>query len=153
MLQEIKCDIWKKHEEGFYIVIPTNGFVKNNGKAVMGRGLALQAQIKFPEMSSELGTALKEQGNEICLFYKYRLITLPVKRNWWERADLNLIKTKIKELRKILDYGHCGIITPIYIPKIGCGNGKLSWKDVKPILEKHLDENRFIICDNGQGKK
>ena len=34
----------------------------------------------------------------------------------------------------------------IYLPKVGCGNGKLDWKNVELILDKYLDE-RFIVVD------
>jgi hypothetical protein len=143
---EIKENIWTFHKKGNWIVIPTNGAVKKNREAVMGAGLALQAKQRFPRMPSELGMSLKECGNKIVTFHIYHLLTFPVKYNWWERADLFLIEKSVKELRKILDEEDCGIITPVYLPRVGCGNGKLDWKDVKPILEKYLDK-RFIICD------
>ena len=86
-MQEIVGNLWNYHKKGFWIVVPTNGIVKEDGEAVMGRGLALQAKVKFPEMPSELGMSLKECGNEICLFYKYHIITFPVKHNWWEKSN------------------------------------------------------------------
>ena len=145
-MQEINGNLWDFHKKGFWIVIPTNGFVKTNCEAVMGRGLALQAKQKFPEISSELGISLKECGNKIAIFYKYYLLTFPVKHNWWEKADILLIEKSTKVLKNLLDEEDCRIKTPIYLPRVGCGNGMLNWKDVKQILEKHLDE-RFIICD------
>lgn len=53
------------------ICITTNGFVKNNGEAVMGMGIAKQMAEKFPELPTLLGRAIRANGN--CVNY---LITL-----------------------------------------------------------------------------
>lgn len=157
-MQEITGNIWEKYEKGLhyndgtYIVIPTNGFVRKNGTCVMGRGLALQAAKKFPELGKQLGDRIKEYGNVIFTFCNINIITFPVKHNWWENADLKLIEQSAKDLATIYKYNLSGLPTPVYLPRVGCGNGKLNWKDVKPILEKYLDD-RFIICDNGSGNK
>jgi hypothetical protein len=134
-----------------WIVIPTNGFVKKNGECVMGKGIALQAKEKFPDLPKELGDRIKEFGNRVFTFWKYHIITFPVKHNWWERADLGLIEDSTKELQEIFKYNLSGIKTPVYLPRVGCGNGKLDWTKVKPILEKYLDD-RFIVTDIGISK-
>jgi len=146
LLKEVEDDIWKYWNSGFWIVIPTNGSVKKNNAAVMGKGLALQAKMKFPRLSFELARRLKIYGNCVFVFTDFRIITFPVKKRWQDKASLELIEKSCKELLEIFKYNLSGIPTPIYIPKVGCGNGKLNWKNVKPILEKHLD-SRFIICD------
>lgn len=145
-MQEIQNDIWSFWEKGFWIVIPTNGFVKKNGECVMGRGLALQAKERFPELPSKLGDRIKEYGNVVFTFSDYHIITFPVKTVWWNIASLELIKYSCLSLREIFKYNLSGIPLPLYLPRVGCGNGKLDWKDVKPILERILDE-RFIVCD------
>ena len=145
-IKEIKGDLWEYYKQGFWIVIPTNGFVKNNGEAVMGRGLALQAKRRFPDLPAELGKRIKEYGNVVFTFYNYHVITFPVKHLWWNKAIIKLIKKSCISLREIFRYNPTGIPTPVYLPRVGCGNGKLDWKDVKPILEKYLDD-RFIVCD------
>lgn len=44
-MRDIKGNIWTLYDSDptCYICITTNGFVKSNGEAVMGRGTALQA--------------------------------------------------------------------------------------------------------------
>ena len=38
-----KDDIWEWYKKGYNIVVPTNGSLRSDGKATMGRGIALQA--------------------------------------------------------------------------------------------------------------
>jgi len=135
-------DIWDRWTVGNLIVIPTNGFINKNGKAVMGKGLAYDAKTKFPTLPISLGASLKAMGNHVFVWKKFGLITFPVKHNWWEIADLNLIEQSAKELASIKfddkEY-------PIYIPLVGCGNGELNEKDVIPILQKYLDDKFILI--------
>lgn len=145
-MKEIKEDIWIMWGKGKYIVIPTNGFIKKNGECVMGRGLALCANTAFPDLSHKLGDRIREYGNKVFIFSEYSIITFPVKHNWWEKADLNLIEKSCKQLKEIFRFNLCDLPIPVYLPKVGCGNGGLDWNDVKPVLEKYLDD-RFIICD------
>ena len=57
-------DMWtlyEKHEWATFC-ITTNGFVKRNGEAVMGRGTARQATLRFPGLCTRLGRLLKQSG-------------------------------------------------------------------------------------------
>jgi hypothetical protein len=149
-MKEIKGNIWDFHDvTKTWIVIPTNGFVKNTGECVMGRGLALDAKLRFPDLPFELGARIKEYGNVVFTFWDYHIITFPVKHNWWEEADLALVEQSAKDLKEILRYNLSQIQTPIYVPWVACGNGKRKKNDVRPILEKYLDEeDKFIVIDN-----
>lgn len=147
MMEEHMDDIWSAWKLGFYIIIPTNGFVKKNGEAVMGRGLAWQASQKFPTLPKELGDRIKSCGNMVFVFMKYRIITFPVKHNWMEDADPELIKLSAIYLQDIFKDNLMGLPTPVFVPKVGCGNGKLNWTNVKPILDKILDD-KFVLCNS-----
>ena len=131
-----KGNIWTF--EADWIVITTNGFVKKNGEAVMGAGVALQAKKKFPKLPTALAEHLGEKGNCVGVFEDFGIITMPVKINWWEKARLDLIKKSCIEMSS-LPFNETFVV-----PKPGCGNGKLSWQDVKPICEKYLDD-RFTL--------
>lgn len=122
-------------------VITTNGFVKNNGQAVMGRGCAKEAATKYVTLPVELGSLLKRHGNHLFVLMQYKLITFPVKHNWWEKADLKLISQSAAELFE-LNFNN------VVMPRAGCGNGQLSWEEVKPILE-YLPDSITVIT-NGQ---
>jgi len=47
-LREDKINLWEYPADAR--VITTNGFVKNNGEAVMGRGCAREAARKYPRL-------------------------------------------------------------------------------------------------------
>ena len=71
------------------------------------------------------------------------MITFPVKHNWWEAADLGLIERSASELLKIIEVKK--IKEAVYLPRPGCGNGRLNWEDVKKILSPILKSDRFHI--------
>ena len=131
----IKDNIWNYYNKG-YIVITTNGFVKNNGECVMGRGIARQARDKFPGFAKKLGDKLKSEGNRVFIWEPENLITFPTKHNWWEKSDLDLIQTSAIQLAEYFEQGYqLGADLPkIYMPKPGCSNGKLDWEDVEPVI-------------------
>ena len=142
---EVKGNIWDYYEDGYWIVIPVNMFVKNDGTVVMGRGLAKQAGDRFNGLAKELGGIISDEVEPtICLFPVDRLITFPVKYNWWERANLGLIEKSCQQL-ELASRNEIEPL-PIYLPRVGCGNGRLKWEDVKPILDKWFSDD-FIVCD------
>lgn len=148
-MREAFGNIWDM--QGDTIVITTNGTVKKNGECVMGRGIALEAKEKYPWIPKYLGSAISLYGNQVYALgaipsevdnrgWKY-LLSFPVKHNWQEKADLQLIEDSAEglfEMAKALD------LKDILVPRPGCGNGQLSWEDVKPILETYFDD-RFIM--------
>jgi hypothetical protein len=140
-MKEITGDVWDRHDAGSWIVVTTNGFVKRDGSCVMGRGVARQARNRFPRLPFELGVRIEERGNVVFSFPQYRIYTLPVKHNWWERADLDLIVSGCHRLVEIAPVNQV-----LYLVRPGCGNGGLSWEDVRPAIEPVLD-NRFVVID------
>ena len=153
-MKELTANIWTYHKKGHWIVITTNGYIKKNGKAVMGRGIAKQAMIRFPKLPKEIGHCVTRDGNVTHMLVDYHIFTLPVKHNWWEKADIKLIKSSIKGLVWLVDRfltkrqsRYINESPPrIYLVRPGCGNGQLDWEDVRPICEKYLDD-RFVIVE------
>lgn len=141
-MKEVIGNIWDYHDQGNWIVITTNGFVRKDGACVMGRGVAKEAAIKFPDYPYHLGEFIKKFGNHINLNPKYHIFSFPVKHNWWAKADIKLIEQSCQELLDVSS----AFKSPFYMVRPGCGNGQLDWKDVKPILEKYLDD-RFVIVE------
>jgi hypothetical protein len=109
----------------------------------MGRGCARQAAARFLELPRKLASRISAEGNHVFYFPEYRLITFPVKHNWWEAADSGLIERSARELLKIIEVKK--IKEAVYLPRPGCGNGRLNWEDVKKILSPILKSDRFHI--------
>lgn len=146
-MKVIKGDIWKCHMTGAWIGIPTNGYIKNNGNLVMGKGLALQASERYPELPVKLGTHVNMYGNSVCMFPNLRLFTFPTKHNWIDPADINLIENSAQQLADHFAEGYnLGADLPmIVLPKVGCGNGELKWEEVEPIIRAYLGEIVTIV--------
>ena len=146
MLQ-MKKNLWRCDNA---ICITTNGHVKKNGRAVMGRGVALQALEHISEVDFTLGQLITRMGNHVHYICRVRDFTVgalyvfsfPVKRHWKGRASLQLIERSAVELCALVDTGKFG--DRIHVPRPGCGAGGLDWEEVRPILEKYFDD-RFVI--------
>jgi hypothetical protein len=151
-MKEITGDIWNHHAKGEWIVITTNGSVNKSGECVMGRGVALQAKKKFPPLARILGDAIKRGGNKVHVLQGFRLITFPVKHQWFEMADLELIKKSAEQLKDWHWFLFQGSkLSPeeqkIYLVRPGAGNGHRTWEEVKAVIEPILDD-RFVIVQN-----
>lgn len=144
-MQEVRGNIWDYCDKGNWIVITTNGNVKANGKAVMGKGIALEAVQRFPELPLFLGGLLKDFGNRVHRLDQWHIITFPTKYNWWEKSSLKLIETSAQELQTYTGFGSGLSSQTIYMVRPGVGNGGLDWKDVKPTLEKYLDDRYVVV--------
>ena len=128
--------------------ITTNGVLKKAGTAVMGKGIALQANNLF-NLSTKLGQYIKQYGNRVFNMGKYsnnskcfNVITFPTKHHWKEPSDITLICKSCEQLVALCNkFG----ITKCYLPPVGCGCGNLDYKTtVKPQISQILDD-RFII--------
>jgi hypothetical protein len=136
---EIQGNLWEFFGREV-IAITTNGQVTKNGKAVLGNGCARQAGERFPDLAVRLGKMLAEQGNHT-QYLGDGLVSFPVEHSPFENPDLRLIERSTRELLALADaMGWQKVI----VPRPGCGGGGLSWKEVKPVLEKYLDD-RFLV--------
>lgn len=135
-------DIWKYHDAGHTICVATNGIVRVDGNAVMGRGIALEAGTRFPQLKRELGDKLFG-GNHVYWFPEFRIITFPTKHHWMYDSDLKLIHKSAVQLAKVVKDNN--IAGPIYLPAPGCGNGNLTWEQVCPAIMDVLDDNFTVV--------
>lgn len=148
MLIEDTGDLVEFWRRGNAIGITTNGFVKNNGECVMGRGIALSINKAVPGFAKELGDCITLEGNKPFWFPDYNIWTFPVKHHWRQQADIELIKKSARyivamnELYWQIDY--------LDFPRPGCGNGRLSWADVKKEIKPIFINVEAHVWDFGE---
>lgn len=140
-------DIWYFHDLGYPIVVPTNIGWTSAGENVMGRGVARQAAAHFPGLPLWYGRKCRQYQAQtpVLYFVQGPLWLFPVKPlasnpllSWQQPASLELIERSAHQLAAKL------FRKPVYLPLVGCGNGRLSIDQVLPVLEQVLDD-RFIL--------
>lgn len=137
------------------VCVTTNGIIKADGRAVMGAGIAKQANEYF-QVDEKLGQYLKEYGNRafnLGIYSRqyindiayFRLFSLPTKHHWKEDSDITLICKSCEQLMEMCDkFG----IEKCYLTPPGCGCGKLNYEiTVRPWISMILDD-RFIVVDS-----
>lgn len=144
-------NIWDFHHLNNYVVIPTNLGWNKQKENIMGAGLALQAREIFPELPVKYGKFLMENPvhHGVVLYKDYNIICFPTKKrnteqpwlSWQQKSDLELIEKGCVNLAEITK----NINKTIAIPMVGCGCGELHPNDVRKILDKYLDDKKFIL--------
>ena len=152
------------------LVITTNGFVKANGEAVMGRGIAKQISDGLPGIKYILGNKLNTFANTPHVLMRHRdidLVSFPVKPRtvindgtnivahamkqysigdrvpgFYAKAEPELIIQSAKFLALLIKQYEW---ETVLVPRFGCGAGELNWEDIKPLVSDILDD-RFIAC-------
>ncbi len=138
-MQEILGDLWD-HYGLAAIGVTTAGQVSRAGNCQMLRGCARQARERFPDLPQRLGALILSQGNHVHHLGS-KLFSFPVEHGPFEVPDLRLIERSCRELVLLadaLDWNR------IVLPRPGCGAGGLDWRQVQPLLQRHLDR-RFLI--------
>ena len=111
-----------------------------NTVGVMGKGLALSFKQRYPEMFRRYRTVCEKKQltiGKLMLVYEpdHWILLFPTKENWRNPSKLEYLE---KGLMKFVNTYAEKNITSIAFPRLGCGNGELSWDDVKPLMERYL---------------
>lgn len=140
-------------------LITTNPVVNAKGELVMGRGIALEAKKRFPELPKDFAEAhakaVHTQGYDDALhpvnvgnvrkWYDGQLVGwFMVKNHWAENARLDIIEHSVRELSKLCKaFNYKGwdrvrdLTVALNFP--GIGNGKLKREEVLPLIEQLPD--------------
>jgi len=115
-----------------------------NTVGVMGRGIALMFQERFPDNFKAYAAACKAgevQTGRMFVTATGELsgpkwvINFPTKRHWRHPSRIEWIEAGLRDLvRVILEKG----IRSVALPPLGCGNGGLEWSEVRPLIEQAL---------------
>ena len=171
-MREITGNLFDYINKAEIICITTNGFTKNNGACVMGRGCAKTATIKYPGIDKILGDKLKENGNivqglvidgsTVITSFPVKPVTEKCKEDksnvvrhmqnkfkpgiwvpgWACIADPAIIEASAIQL---LDIVNTYDFKQIILPRPGCGAGELNWTDIRSLLNKYLDDRFACI--------
>ena len=173
-MREVIGNMWDMVDDYDAIVITTNGYVKGNGEAVMGRGCALEAANRHRELPGLLGRALTAHGNH-CHRFDFpdiSLVTFPVKPQsmylfgaahiksyvvGYKQASIrppcNVSGWMLKAQLPLIDRSAKELVEivdnagweKVLLPRPGCGAGELDWPTVRSYLEPILDY-RFTVA-------
>lgn len=109
----------------------------------MGKGLALQFKNRWPELDQAHKKACHED-----VFYKpgfavvdveggKKVVFIATKRHWRNPSQLHWVDHGLMSLAEHYpDYG----IQSLAIPALGCGEGRLHWQEVRPLIVEHFGE-------------
>jgi O-acetyl-ADP-ribose deacetylase (regulator of RNase III) len=111
-----------------------------NCEGYMGKGIAYQFKLRFPENNKEYVKACRNQSLRIGTLHYFLekeklIINFPTKDKWRKKSEINYIHQGLSELVKLINSLK---IKSIAIPPLGCGNGGLNWTEVKPLIIEYL---------------
>jgi O-acetyl-ADP-ribose deacetylase (regulator of RNase III) len=116
-----------------------------NTVGVMGKGIALMFKEAFPENFRAYAAACERDevvtGRMLVTERKVLgggprwIINFPTKRDWRGKSRLEWIGEGLEDLVRVV---RSEGIRSLAVPPLGCGNGGLDWKDVRPLLVRHL---------------
>ena len=133
-----------------------------NTVGVMGKGIALQFKEAFPANYKAYTSACKNKelapGKLLAvwdtnlLYGRKLIINFPTKTHWRQPSKYDYIEKGLIALQELIEKEK---INSIALPPLGCGNGGLDWKLVKPMMQKylgHLHIEIFVFEPNAQIK-
>ena len=112
-----------------------------NCVGVMGKGIALEFKKRFPIVYEDYVERCKRDEVKLGRPYLYRnpdpphVLNFPTKGHWRSASQLNDIVAGLEYLEA--HYREWGI-TSLALPALGCGNGGLDWRIIRPTLHQHL---------------
>jgi O-acetyl-ADP-ribose deacetylase (regulator of RNase III) len=117
-----------------------------NCVGVMGRGIALQFKLAFPDNFTAYERACARRDVQPDRMFVYEtgflanpkyIINFPTKRHWRGKSRIEDIEAGLKALvDEIRKQG----IRSIAVPPLGSGLGGLDWAEVRPLIEAALGE-------------
>jgi O-acetyl-ADP-ribose deacetylase (regulator of RNase III) len=116
-----------------------------NTVGVMGKGIALQFKLAFPDNYTAYAAACERgevQIGKMFVFHRREnnpriIINFPTKRHWKGNSKIEDIKSGLKALIELVKKER---IKSIAVPPLGCGNGGLDWGDVRPLITQAFSE-------------
>ncbi|WP_240374000.1 macro domain-containing protein [Bacillus piscicola] len=130
-----------------------------NCEGYMGKGIAYQFKLKFPENNKDYIKAVKSGELRIGTLHYFKengkiIINFPTKNKWRAKSKMEYVEKGLNALIQLVNEMK---ITSIAIPPLGSGNGGLVWHDVKKLMEEKLaaidDKVTIYIYEPSQNYK
>ena len=135
--------------DGDLLKTPAEALVNTvNTVGIMGKGIALQFKLAYPDNYAAYEAACKREEVQIGKMFVFRrendprfIINFPTKRHWKGKSKIEDIKSGLEALIEVVKK-EC--IHSIAVPPLGCGNGGLDWDEVRPLIEQAFLELRDV---------
>lgn len=155
---ELTSHLWVVEGDMFFSRFQTLT-VSVNCVGIMGKGLASRAKYQFPDVYVRYQDACRKRVLRMGRPYLYKressldyqladdpntmthangetwFLLFATKKHWRDNADIVEIEQGLKWL---VENYHKEGIKSLAIPALGCGQGRLEWKDVGPLICKYL---------------
>ncbi len=124
-----------------------------NCEGVMGKGIAYQFKIRFPQNNLEYIRECETGKLKVNTIHYYKedgiwIVNFPTKNKWREKSKIDYIEKGLEQLTSFIIQHNPQTIA---IPPLGCGNGGLNWDIVKSIIIEKLrnieNEYTFLIYE------
>lgn len=142
-----KGNMWDVFHKTDIFMITTNPIRRTDGAVVMGRGIALEAKTRYPQLPYDFGKALDELHPELDQqfvgkigdYEETPIYFFMVKDHWRNDADISIISSSLFYLKHGFDWQ--GKRIDLNFP--GIGNGRLKRDSILYLLED-LPDNIHI---------
>lgn len=132
MIKYTTGNLFESNAEAFVNTVNCEGY--------MGKGIAYQFKLKYPENNKSYISACKTGALRIGTLHSFKekdttIINFPTKNKWRAKSKMSYIEVGLDELIKLINTQN---IKSIALPPLGSGNGGLIWADVKNLISKKL---------------
>lgn len=111
-----------------------------NCEGYMGKGIAYQFKLRYPENNKDYIRACKSGELHIGSLHSYSedgklIVNFPTKDKWREKSKMSFVQIGLDLLLLLIKEKE---IKSIALPPLGCGNGGLIWDEVKQLIEEKM---------------
>jgi hypothetical protein len=133
-------NMWDVYDEADLFLITANSFVKQDGRLVMGAGIAKEALARFPSIDLRLGQSIQFEDKHLGVYgllvsfnweFGQKLGLFQTKRSYKDDANLSIIE---KSTDALIDWCKYHPDAKVHLNFPGIGYGHLKPASVIPII-------------------
>jgi ribA/ribD-fused uncharacterized protein len=123
------------------IVNTVNARLSPSGRGVMGAGVAKAFKERFPSIMGDYEQAIRsgELREGTAMLFDLpdgrKWAALATKADWRDPSQMEWVESSTKQLAELMKAQG---LKSVALPPPGCGNGKLEWSEVEPVVLKNL---------------